>query len=136
MRIVDQRANLLRRIVPAFRMSVYDTQRDATANAPVGKTRIGGDVRVSGVRNSPGALRQSIVSEFTSALRARVGSPLPYARIRDRGGTITARRVPRLVFQTYDGKWHSVRQVHQTGNAWLTRAGRAWGAHFVRRLRP
>lgn len=135
MRIIDRRQALLSRIPIAFRMSVYDTQRDAMGNAPIGPTRIAGDVRASGVRSAPGSLRQSIHAEFTGPLRARVGSALPYARIRDQGGTITARRVPYLRFQTYDGRWHSVRQVHQRGNGWLTRAGREWPRHFLTRLR-
>lgn len=135
MRFVDRRQVLLARIPEAFRMSVYDVEREAKSNAPVGPTRIAGDQRIAHVRNSPGQLRQSVHSEFFGSLRARVGSSLPYARIRDQGGTITAKRAKYLRFQTYDGAWHMVRQVHQTGTHWLTNAGRRWVAFFTLRLR-
>lgn len=80
-----------------------------------------------------GALRRSIHSEFHGEMHARVGSELPYARIRDQGGTITGR--PWLRFKTYDGAWHTVHQVHQTGNRYLTNAGRAFPTFMSEELR-
>lgn len=35
-----------------------------------------------------------------------------YAAIHEYGGTIHARNAPYLVFQTPDGEWHSVKEVH------------------------
>jgi len=133
MRYVDHKQNLLRAVPSAFVLSVFDTERQAKANAHVSPM-----VASTGFRrraSAPGSLRRSIRSQFQGALRARVGSDLPYAGIRNRGGVIRARRARFLRFRTYDGRWHSVRQVRQKGDGWLTHAAQKWPGFFLRRLR-
>jgi phage gpG-like protein len=133
MRYVDHKAQLLNKVPTAFLQSVFDTEREAKQNAHVSPT-----VQSIGFRrrsSAPGSLRRSVTTQFQGPLRARVGSPLPYAGIRNRGGVIRPKRARSLRFQTYDGRWHSVRQVRQKGDGWLTHAGNKWPGFFLKRLR-
>jgi hypothetical protein len=133
MRYIDHRRNLLDKIPTAFLVSVYDVEREAKANAHVSPMRVQTGFKR---RNAaPGSLRRSITTMIAGPLKARVGSALPYAGMRNRGGVIRPKRARFLRFQTYDGRWHSVRQVRQKGDQWLNKAGRKWPSFFLKRLR-
>jgi len=62
-----------------------------------------------------GALQASIGSEIIrgpgSEIIGKVGTKMVYGPIQEYGGTIHAKNVPYLVFQTKDGAWHSVKSV-------------------------
>ncbi len=63
-----------------------------------------------------GTLRRSaqIVPAVSAGPRAvsSVRMAAVYARIQEKGGTVTARRAPYLRFQYPGGSWHSVKSVH------------------------
>ncbi len=122
MKVTTNPDALLRPLHTAWRDALHDTENEAKKNA--GRTK----------HKSTKNLRRSVRTDIVG-LRARIGSPLPYARIRDRGGIIRARRKKFLHFKTADGHWVMTRQVRQIGNTWLTSAGNRFGEFFMKRLR-
>jgi phage gpG-like protein len=121
MRVTTNPDALLRPLHTAWRDALHDTENEAKYNAGVTK------------HPSTKHLRRSIRTDIVGS-RARIGSPLPYARIRDRGGVIRARRKKYLHFKGSRG-WAMVKQVRQIGNTWLTSATNRFGTHFMNRLR-
>jgi hypothetical protein len=112
---------LLRQLQTSWRDALHDTENDAKRNAGITKHK------------STKALRRSVRTDIVGH-RARIGSPLPYARIRDRGGVIKARKAKYLHFKGTRG-WAMVKQVRQIGNTWLTSATNQFGDRFMARLR-
>ncbi len=110
--IVAGNKELVGDIVKAINTSTQEVRKQIILTAPSGPTRKGGDVRRSGKR-SAGKLRQSITAPPVRALvgLVKIGTSVPYARIQEFGGTITARTAKYLRFQTYDGAWHRVKSV-------------------------
>lgn len=63
-----------------------------------------------------GKLRESIIayrkdSGTTLEGGAAGGAGVPYAKIHEFGGVITAKTAPYLTFRTLDGRWHKVKSV-------------------------
>lgn len=63
-----------------------------------------------------GKLRESVTayrhdSGATLEGGAAGGAGVPYAKIHEFGGTITAKNAPYLTFKTLDGRWHRVKSV-------------------------
>lgn len=112
---------LLTPLHQAWRGALADVENEAKRNA--------GETKHPSTKN----LRRSVRTDIIGS-RARIGSPLPYARIRDRGGVIRARRRKYLHFKGNRG-WAMVRQVRQIGNTWLTSASNRFGGFFMERLR-
>ena len=121
MRVSTDFEILSRRLGSAWNEALHDVENEARHNAGVTK------------HASTKALRRSVRLEIVGR-RARIGSPLKYARIRDRGGIIRARRAPYLHFKGSRG-WAKVKQVRQIGNTWLTSAANRFPTHFLARLR-
>ena len=117
----------------AFARSMEDTAGEADENAPVRE----------------GLLHASItwqwIDKAIDRLKARVGSALRYARMRELGGTIRAIRKPRLVWRGLDGSWHSAVSVTQVpggrkgtskhGKRYLKPAADRFGVHMDKHLR-
>lgn len=84
MKIVTDWAKVNSLVETGFRRAVDEVVGEAKKNAPVSVSRglklNAGDVQ--------GGLRASISATFTGRLAARVGSPLRYALMREKGGTI------------------------------------------------
>lgn len=129
MQIESHPERLLGRVPEAFGRAVFDVEREAKRNAPVGIT--GGD------------FRRRIRTEWLGPLQARVGTDHPGGRIREFGGTIVAKTKKYLHF--YDkrhGTWVMKRQVTQRPGGysqgfrpWLRPAGGRFGEFFVKHLR-
>ena len=85
----------------SFARSMEDTVSDADDRAPVHQ----------------GALHASItwswIHDLNESLKARFGSALRYAAMRELGGTIRPVRKERLVWRDYEGRWHSAKMVTQ-----------------------
>lgn len=121
MKVTTNPEALLRPLHTAWREALHDVENEAKRNA--GRTK----------HKSTKALRRSIRTDIVGS-RASIGSPLRYARIRDRGGIIRARRRKYLHFKGSRG-WAMVKEVRQIGNTWLTSAGNRFGEFFMNRLR-
>ena len=82
--------------------------------------KIAQDVRSEAVIKSPyktGTLRRSIISDVTET-QAKVGSNLPYARMREYGGIIVPKRAKMLAWKS-GGKWHYAKKVVQRAKPYL-----------------
>ena len=55
----------------------------------------------------------------TTRAEVAVGTDIIYGAQKEYGGTITARNAPRLVWQDYDGNWHSAISVYQEPQPYL-----------------
>jgi hypothetical protein len=121
MKVTTDENVLLTPLHQAWRGALADTENEAKRNA--GQTK----------HPSTKALRRSVRTDIIGS-RARIGTPLPYGRIRDRGGVIRARRKKYLHFKGSRG-WAMVKEVRQIGNTWLTSAGNRFGSFFMARLR-
>lgn len=121
MKVTTNADPLLSHLQTSWRDALQDTENEARENAH--KTK----------HPSTKTLSRSVTTVIIGS-RARIGSPLPYARIRDRGGVIRARRKKYLHFKGTRG-WAMVKEVRQIGNTWLTSATNRFGDHFMRRLR-
>jgi hypothetical protein len=84
MKVVPMHQELERNIATAFVRGVDEVTGEAKKNAPVSVSR-GAKLNVGSVQ---GGLRASISAAFTGTLQARVGSPLRYAMMREKGGVI------------------------------------------------
>lgn len=60
---------------------------------------------------------EPIVTTTTAAVF--VGTDIVYGAQREYGGTISAKNAPRLVWQDYDGNWHSAVSVYQNPTPYL-----------------
>jgi phage gpG-like protein len=121
MKVVTNAEPLLAHLQQSWRGALADTENEAKENA--------GTTKHPSTKNLRRSVRTDIIGN-----RARIGSPLPYARIRDRGGVIRARRRKYLHFKGSRG-WAMVREVRQIGNTWLTSATNRFGGFFIDRLR-
>ena len=101
MKLVKNRGPIEGGIRQAFGRSMEEVAGQADRNAPVDE----------------GALHASInwnwINQTGDHLRARVGSALRYAAIRELGGTIRPVRARRLMWRSHDGKFHSANVVVQ-----------------------
>lgn len=96
-----------------------------------------------------GALHASITWQWIDrtgdALKARFGSALRYAAIRELGGIIRPVRKKLLVWRDYEGKWHAAKEVRQApggrigspkhGKGYLRPAGEKFGEFMEKQLR-
>jgi hypothetical protein len=117
----------------AFAQSMEDVAGEADENAPVDE----------------GALHASVtwqwISDAIERLKAKVGSALRYAAIRELGGVIRPVRAKRLVWRDHEGRWHSAAVVVQVpggrkgtlkhGKPWLRPAAEQFGDFMDRHLR-
>jgi hypothetical protein len=111
----------------AFSRALDEVVGEAQKNAPVAVSRglklNAGDVQ--------GGLRASISAVMVARLHARVGSPLRYAMMRERGGTILPVRKKFLSWQDpVTGEWRFAKRVvqrpggpRQGHKPWLEPAG-------------
>lgn len=125
MRLESYRERVLGKVESTFRAAVLDTHADMVAHAPV----------------RTGDMRRRVQIQWLGRLRARIGLNHPGARMREFGGTITAKRGRYLTFKTRDGNWVRVRQVTQRPGGysqgfrpWIRPAGRRFGQHWRRHL--
>lgn len=82
--------------------------------------KVSQDIRSDAVVNSPyrtGTLRRSIMASIEGDT-AKVGSNLPYARMREYGGVIKPKRKKMLAWKS-NGKWYFAKQVTQKGKPYL-----------------
>ena len=63
------------------------------------------------------AVPEPIVTTTTATVF--VGTDIVYGAQREYGGTITAKNAPRLVWQDYNGNWHSAVSVYQNPTPYL-----------------
>lgn len=96
-----------------------------------------------------GTLHASITWEWTGRegdnLRARFGSALRYAAMRELGGVIRPVRAKRLVWRDMEGRWHSAKEVVQVpggrkgtakhGKPYIRPAGERFGEFMDKHLK-
>jgi phage gpG-like protein len=83
-------------------------------------SKVSQDIRSEAVVNSPyktGTLRRSIMAHIEWN-EAKVGSNLPYARMREYGGIIKPNRKKMLAWKN-NWKWYFAKQVTQKGKPYL-----------------
>ena len=66
---------------------------------------------------------------------AGAGAGIPYAKIHEYGGTITARNAPYLCFQTADGRWHKVKSVVMPERSYMRTSFREQSAQGIAEVR-
>ena len=80
-----------------------------------------------------GNLRGSLNPKMTAFLKGRVGTPVIYAAIQERGGIIKAINKPYLRFRI-NGRWVSVKQVKIEGKYYLRGSledAKTWFTEFM-----
>jgi hypothetical protein len=133
MKFVSHRDRLEDDVRGAFHQAMEDTVGDADENAPVDE----GTLHAS--------ITWDMISESKSNMKARFGSALRYAAIREKGGTIRPVRARLLAWRGDDGKMHFARDVHQKpggkkgstkhGKPYLKPAGERFGEFMDRALK-
>lgn len=127
------RENLYEDVNSAFMRAMGETVSLADELAPVDE----------------GTLHASITWEWitrsTDSLKARFGSALRYAAIRELGGVIRPVRKKLLVWKDHEGRWHAAKQVIQQpggrkgsakyGKPYLRPAGEKWPEFMEKQLR-
>ena len=143
MRLVADHAELERDIATSFRRACEDVRGEAAENAPVGVSR-GLKLNAGSVQ---GGLRASInvedVRRTSEGWFARVGSPLRYAMMREKGGRIVPVRKRLLAWQDpITGKWIFAKRVVQRPGGprqgyrpWLGPAGEKFPEFMADHLR-
>lgn len=89
------------------------------------------NIRNDSVESAPyqtGTLRRSILTDV-SETQGKVGTNLPYARIREYGGTILPKNKPRLAWQK-NWKWIFAKKVVQKWKPYLIPAYKKWIAEI------
>lgn len=118
----------------AFSRAVEETVGLARENAPVDE----GTLRAS-------ITWRMVVDNIREELKARFGSSLRYAAMRELGGVIRPVRAKRLVWRDSEGRWHSAKEVIQApggkrgspkhGKGYLRPAGEKFGSIFEKHLK-
>lgn len=108
-------------------------------------TELAGYIKESKLSGDPlhrrsGDLSRSVVpylkdSGTTVEGGAGAGAGIPYARIHEYGGTITAKNAPYLCFQTQDGRWHKVKSVVMPERSYMRTSFREQASEGVAEMR-
>jgi len=132
-KLTSHRKRITSDVRDAFHQAMEDTVSDADGFAPTDE----GTLR--------GSLTWDMIEESDTRLKARFGSALRYAAMREKGGTIRPVRARMLAWRGHDGRWHFAKVVHQVpggkagspthGKPYLKPAGERFGQHMDAALR-
>ncbi len=71
------------------------------------------------LQNLAGSIKVKLAKAEEHSAEADVGPTVPYGRIHELGGIIKPVVAQWLTFQTYDGLWHRVKEVHMPARPYL-----------------
>jgi len=71
------------------------------------------------LQNLAGSIKTVLVKSTDTNAEADVGPHVPYGAIQEFGGIIKTVHAAWLQFQTYDGMWHMVKEVHMRAHPYL-----------------
>lgn len=123
MKLESRHDVLLDRIEPAFEYAVDDTIAEARREV---RSRTGKFAR---------SLRRGATERIGEHLWTRIGSPLASARVKEKGGYMTAKRARWLAIPQQDGSIRQVKAVRIRATPILSKAGPTFPRHFLASLR-
>lgn len=114
-----------RTLVRALVAGALVIQNDAKTRAPFRTGNLRRSIHIGGRSDLAPDFENTTGTELegprisTNEVQVFVGTNVEYARQREYGGTIEARNAPMLVWQDYEGEWHTARRVEQEATPYL-----------------